>query len=328
MISVFRPVSDAAASVYTLNYTTESLTRDVDVKPIHSHNDYWRHRPLFDALSFGCASVEADVWIFDKNYTVVPETETTSTKEFGDNEVYVGHNQLYLQPNNTLWSLYLGPIYSFLNSVDPACRNNDGSNRLALRGDKTTKHGLFYSSPEVPLHILFDVKTEANSTYAALKSQIQPFIDAQYLTHYDTTQKKWIPGPLTITISGNQATELVKEETVRYMFLDSPLVNMKSNASTESLQEYSQLAVIASASLEQLLGKNLYALVATQELGDQAKTTLKNYFDTAHKLGLKTRIWGGNTWPIHIRNAQMSTLWELGCDLVNADDLEYAAKQF
>lgn len=326
MISVFRPVSDAAAAVYALNYTSESLTRDVDVKPIHSHNDYWRHRPLFDALSFGCASVEADVWIFDKNYTVEPATTTETTKKFADNQVYVGHNQLYLQPNNTLWSLYLGPIYNLLSSANPAFRYDDGSDQLALLGDTTTKHGLFYNSPETALHLLIDVKTEANSTYAALKTQIQPFIDAQYLTHYDTTQKKWIPGPLTITLSGNQATELVKQESVRYMFLDSPLVNMTANASTEPLQEYSQLAVIASASLEQLVGKN--ALVATHELSADAKATLQSHFDSAHKLGLKTRIWGGNSWPIHIRDAQMSTLWELGCDLVNADDLEYAAKKF
>ncbi len=70
----------------------------------------------------------------------------------------------------------------------------------------------------VPLHILFDVKTEANSTYAALKSQIQPFI-VQYLTHYNS-KKNGFPGPLTITISvGHQ----VVKETVRYMFLSSPL---------------------------------------------------------------------------------------------------------
>jgi len=33
--------------------------------PCHLHNDYWRPRPLLDAISTGSASVEADVWLID-----------------------------------------------------------------------------------------------------------------------------------------------------------------------------------------------------------------------------------------------------------------------
>ena len=29
--------------------------------PVHSHNDYWRSRPLQEALEAGCLSIEADV---------------------------------------------------------------------------------------------------------------------------------------------------------------------------------------------------------------------------------------------------------------------------
>lgn len=328
MISVFKPVS--YAPLIAFNYSSESLTRDVDVKPIHSHNDYWRKRPLYDALSWGCASVEADVWIFENNYTVVPkaDTEPATTRKFATDEVYVGHNQLYLEPNNTLWSLYLGPIYNLLNAANPQFKFDNGSDHTALLGDATEAHGLFYNSPETPLHLLVDVKTEANSTYQALKAQLQPFIDGNYLTYYDTAKKTKVPGPLMVTISGNQATQLVENETMRYVFLDSPLLNMNSTAKNETLEPYRELAIIASASLEQLLGDELYATVSTQPLGDDAKARLKGYFDTAHKLGLRARVWGSTTWPVHIRNQQMKDLWELGCDFVNADDLEYASKEF
>src|ERR1700743_3646745 len=29
----------------------------------HSHNDYWRTKPLYSAIGVGCSSVEADVWL-------------------------------------------------------------------------------------------------------------------------------------------------------------------------------------------------------------------------------------------------------------------------
>ncbi|GLB36231.1 hypothetical protein LshimejAT787_0305190 [Lyophyllum shimeji] len=45
--------------------TPTQLTQGIVPKQIHSHNDYWRDVPLLTALSFGVASVEADVWLVD-----------------------------------------------------------------------------------------------------------------------------------------------------------------------------------------------------------------------------------------------------------------------
>ncbi|KAJ3927407.1 MAG: hypothetical protein NXY57DRAFT_1025612 [Lentinula lateritia] len=47
-----------------LQYPTQ-FTQNIVPKQIHSHNDYWRDVPLLTALSFGVASVEADVWFID-----------------------------------------------------------------------------------------------------------------------------------------------------------------------------------------------------------------------------------------------------------------------
>ncbi|EOD45275.1 putative rrna biogenesis protein [Neofusicoccum parvum UCRNP2] len=41
------------------------LTRGITPIRCHSHNDYWRRVPLFDALAAGCTSVEADIWPAD-----------------------------------------------------------------------------------------------------------------------------------------------------------------------------------------------------------------------------------------------------------------------
>lgn len=57
----------------------------------HSHNDYERKHPLFDALDNGLTSVEADVWVVA-------------------NELWVGHDKKDLTKERTLESLYLKPL--------------------------------------------------------------------------------------------------------------------------------------------------------------------------------------------------------------------------
>lgn len=57
----------------------------------HSHNDYWRERPLLDALDQGFTSVEADIFLVN-------------------GELLVGHARSELAPERTLEKLYLAPL--------------------------------------------------------------------------------------------------------------------------------------------------------------------------------------------------------------------------
>lgn len=63
--------------------------------PCHSHNDYKRHIPLFDALRAGCTSVEADLWL-------------------ADDRLLVGHSKASLSATLDFESMYLGPIVRLL----------------------------------------------------------------------------------------------------------------------------------------------------------------------------------------------------------------------
>lgn len=56
-----------------------------------SHNDYWRERPLLDALSYRFNCVEADLWLMD-------------------GELYVSHDRPQPSPSITFRSLYLEPL--------------------------------------------------------------------------------------------------------------------------------------------------------------------------------------------------------------------------
>lgn len=57
----------------------------------YSHNDYWRKRPLHDALDNGFCSVEADIFLVD-------------------GQLLVGHDRHELKFDRTLQSLYLNPL--------------------------------------------------------------------------------------------------------------------------------------------------------------------------------------------------------------------------
>lgn len=69
-------------------------TRENVARPLvhaHAHNDYQHPRPLFDALSHGFCSVEADVFLVD-------------------GQLLVGHTYLELKSQRTLQTLYLDPL--------------------------------------------------------------------------------------------------------------------------------------------------------------------------------------------------------------------------
>ena len=56
-----------------------------------SHNDYWRPKPLFDAISYRFNCVEADLWLID-------------------GKLYVAHDKSDIREGNTFETMYLNPL--------------------------------------------------------------------------------------------------------------------------------------------------------------------------------------------------------------------------
>lgn len=241
----------------SVSYTVESLTRDVQIKQIHSHNDYWRERPLFDALSYGAVSVEADIWHFPKGFILTPETSTDSnSREFSRDELYVGHSLVYLHPENTLNDLYLNPIFDLLKQANPGQTDSDHKPvaNITFGWDEPDINGIFFDFPEEPLYLWFDIKTEPVNTYNKVKPLLQRFIDNGFLSYYDTNTKKFHQGPIILTLTGNLPTEMIKSEEIRYVFLDGALSKFKLDANEDVIREISELSKVASGSLEDLIG--------------------------------------------------------------------------
>lgn len=331
-MSFFSVIGGNYSSV--VNYTVESLTRDVQIKAIHSHNDYWRQRPLYDALSVGAVSVEADIWHFPQGLVLTSTASTSGLNEavrnFDSNELYVGHSLFYLKPNNTLNALYLDAIYNFLGQANPLQKYKNGT-AATFQGEPDL-NGVFFDFPDQQLYLWFDIKTDAEDTYKSVKPLLQRFIDKGYLTYYDTAAKKLVKGPVVLTLTGNLPTELVKAETTRYVFLDGSLLsfNLTYDASSAStLSDLAKLSLVASGSLQSVLGSaESYQNASRAGFTDEQKAAIQDHVNVAHKYGLKTRIWGGINWPNEVKLSQYKTYVEVGVDLLNVDDLNQAADDF
>ena len=79
----------------------------------HSHNDYQQAHPLQDALRYGFASVEADVYLVD-------------------GKLLVGHDRSDLTPQRTLASLYLDPLQARIRNQGGRVYSNGPSLMLLI----------------------------------------------------------------------------------------------------------------------------------------------------------------------------------------------------
>ncbi|SCU93309.1 LAFA_0F15720g1_1 [Lachancea sp. 'fantastica'] len=288
--------------------TVSKLNRNVNpVTKVHSHNDYWRDLPLFEALCHGIASVEADVWLID-----------------GSEELAVGHNQAFLDPEHrTLNSLYTKPLLRMLNEVN------------CLEDLQDHKYGVFYNSPETTLYMYIDFKSENGSqTYAHLiNNHLRPLIDAGYLTNFNLQSKQIEWNPVTVVLTGDYPTDLkvldgqdddgILHTNQRFVFLDAPLYDLQP--------QHEQLSVVASASISQLLSNcsNSTASQSSNGLSKDEINCIRPFVAKAHAMNLKTRIWGVPNWPNNLRKQLWrQQVYELEVDVLNVDHLYEASQVF
>ena len=128
----------------------------------HSHNDFLRQTPLWDALSLGFISIEVDIYLVE-------------------GALLVGHEEEDLDATKTLQSLYLDP----------------------LRDHVRAHSGWVYPS-EHSLDLLIDIKSEARSTYEALRGVLAQY--SEMLTTYSETQVQ--TRAISVIVSGKSAAQL------------------------------------------------------------------------------------------------------------------------
>jgi hypothetical protein len=266
-----------------------NFSNGVEPKPIHSHNDYDRDIPLFRALSVGCSSVEADIWLVG-----------------GD--LQVGHTQRSLKPARTLQSLFLNPIYNILQQQN---MQNPQVNETS-----TPLIGVFNGKPRETLVLLLDFKSEPSDSFPLVVGQLAPFREAGYLTHWDGTHV--INGPLTIVASGlaSKRIDLV-EASSGTVFLDAPITELtQPNSPYNSSNSY-----YASSKLVAAIGGN----VPLSGFNAVQKKRIETLVKAAQDKGLKSRFWATPAWPIGLRDRVWKQLVYRNVGMLNVDTVTTAA---
>jgi len=231
----------------------------------HAHNDYEHDRPLFDALDHGFTSVEADVWLVD-------------------GELRVAHDLADAKQGVTLESLYLDPLRDLV-------RSQPG-------------HSV-YPKWDGSLQLLIDIKSEGESTYAAIEQELAEHRDI--MSRY--TNGKVKTGPVTAVISGNRPLATMQAQDKRFSFYDGRAADLASGLP---------------AALMPLVSDNWTKLFTWQGVGpmpEAERAKLRAFVTTAHANGYRVRFWATPDQPGTARDAVWTELADAGVDHINTDDL-------
>ncbi|ODV95810.1 hypothetical protein PACTADRAFT_49258 [Pachysolen tannophilus NRRL Y-2460] len=298
-------LQDGSSALLLSNYNVQSLTKDVNVLPIHSHNDEWRKNPFFDALRSGAGSIEADVWYFDKDPDML----------------FVGHNKVFLEKVKNIDNLYLNHLYNLLEQT------NEETRFLSKNEIESSKNGVFYNSPETSLNFYFDIKNENGiPAIKVLEKKLLKFLENGYLTTYDSTTQIFKQGPLTIIITGNAPYEYLSQKELRYMFIDAPLAGLDTEDEAEVIKfgaKYpaKKISITASGSLLELTSSSPRETFFGG-LSNGQSSQIQAAISVCHRFGLQIRIWETPHWPVFIRNKVWRQLLDLKTDILNVDDLK------
>lgn len=321
---VFRNWGEAGSGTEGRAWYPTDFTRDINPIPCHSHNDYWRHVPLFDAIRAGFTGVEADVWLFDDN-------------------LYVGHNTASLTRNRTFQSLYIDPLVKILERQNPNTEFFNGTN-----------HGVFDTNSGMSLTLLVDLKTEGAKTWPWVLAQLEPLRKRGWLSYVENDVL--YPGPITVVGTGNTPFDvLTANATYRDAFFDAPLSEMWEPGTGEqatppivdspahdgegighvSRTNIGQGLSGVSAASEFTFLNSYYASVSfpvavgemvNGELTPKQMAIIRGQIRGAHRRGLKARYWDLPVWPLRLRNHVWDVLVREGMDMLNVDDLKAASR--
>lgn len=192
-------------------------------------------------------------------------------------QLLVGHTRSELTPERTLERLYLKPLQ-----------------------DRVERHeGRVY--PAGPIFtLLVDFKSEAATTYAALKKLLVPY--QTMLCRIE--EGRWIPGAVQIVISGDRPITPITESKTRVVFLDGRLPDLEQSVPVHVMP---------------LISDRWSAYFRWRGEGpipDSERQRLQQVVAQAHDRGQRIRFWAT---PDRIEVWRV--LQDAGVDLINTDDL-------
>lgn len=190
-----------------------------------------------------------------------------------DGELYVAHGPDEVRASITLTRLYLDP----------------------LRQVAEENGGWIYQPPLPPLQLLVDIKTEANSTYRALRETLK-----DYPGLFTTWGPEGVrPGPVTVVLSGNRAIDIISAEDERRVAIDGRIFEDRSAFGPETMP-------LVSADWEKLGPESV----------DERLAVARTLVEQLHGEGRQVRFWA---------TPESEGLWAellaVGVDYIGSDDI-------
>lgn len=195
-----------------------------------------------------------------------------------DGELLVAHDRDKVQPGRTLESLYLKPLRE-------CAVENDGR--------------IYRNGP--PFTLLIDFKSDADTTYEALKTVLAK--QENILTRFDNGTVH--TNAITVIISGDRPFEKMKSETHRLAAIDGRLSDL------ENLPPADLMPMISDN------WKNHFQWRGEGEIPPAELEKLKKLVSAAHDANRRIRFWGCPDVP-----GSWAVQNEVGADLINTDKLE------
>lgn len=263
---------------------------------MHSHNDYTRRIPLFEALASACISVEADVHLVG-----------------GD--LLVGHSSKGLRTKSSLRTMYLEPLQRMIESQNSHAPAQDGSWR-----------GIFNQDPQQTVVLLVDQKTSGQASFQELHSQLQSLRELDHLTYWNGTDK--VIRPLTIVATGKTPFDSViaLDDSRRDIFWDAHLEALSSALDDFTTEpptfRYNQSnSYYASTPFRNAVVSRRMDIEESLVLSPRAKDLTATQAEQAAARGLLTRYWDTPTSPPNLRDSIWRWLVSADTGLINMDDM-------
>jgi hypothetical protein len=283
-----------------LAHYPHDITRDILPVPCHSHEDFMRDIPLWDAIHAGCTSIEVNVFY-------VPSLG-----------LMVAGDDLNMAPQRTLPKLYVKPLFDLLRSRNPMKKKVKRTSEAEDQGA-----GVYEMDKEQTLVLVVNFQNHPNETFKALRASINDLYNMGYLAYFDVEEDAYVEGPITIVATGNVPVELIMEsDEDRLIFYDAPLADFSLKNPTNATSAYNRNNTFsASASMRQAVGFPWFG----RYTGGQIET-LRDQVKGAHAAGIKTRYDDFPGWPRSLRNYIWGLLMREGVDYLTVDDIQAATK--
>ena len=199
-------LTPAAAEEATAERATQPLTA---VPATHSHNDYYRKRPLFDALDAGMISIEADIFGVEMPF-VDDEGVARAFRELHvahDWEEIEGNVPGFARTRGTLTELYLDPLWEIF--------RRDG-----------------HVYPDATLLLHADMKTATARTWTLLENTLRNY--PGLFTRFDLKSGKVVEGPVTVYTNEEPDAEALVEFEIIHSTADGRFGDIFETATWES----------------------------------------------------------------------------------------------